>query len=69
MPEIPPEHGRFLSNLIRRCWSTNPVSRPSFDEILRAIQVNEFAIIPGADSHRIRESVNGVLDWERQAGS
>jgi serine/threonine protein kinase len=34
MPPIPATCGQFMQQLIPRCWSMNPESRPSFAEIL-----------------------------------
>jgi serine/threonine protein kinase len=67
-PSIPPQCGEYLSELIRRCWSDDPASRPSFDDILREFQAREFAILPYADSAQLQVAVDAVLQWELNAG-
>jgi serine/threonine protein kinase len=64
LPEIPDKCGQLMHNLISRCWSKEPSSRPSFDDILREFQASRFEILPGADSAKIEEIVSGVLTWE-----
>jgi serine/threonine protein kinase len=63
-PVIPSECGDYMGGLIRRCWSDDPSSRPSFDEILGEFRDRQFAILPGVDCEAIREAVDGVLLWE-----
>jgi hypothetical protein len=65
MPLIPGRCGTLMHNLIHRCWSLNPDSRPSFDMILSELRGNDFDIIPGANADLIAEYVVGVLEWER----
>jgi serine/threonine protein kinase len=64
MPSIPERCGPFMQRLIHRCWSMNPQSRPSFDDIFVELQSNDFRIFPGADPRVIREYVTGILAWE-----
>jgi serine/threonine protein kinase len=68
-PSIPPKCGEYMSGLIRRCWSDNPRSRPTFDDILREFQAREFAILPDADSVQLQAAVDAVLQWELDAGA
>ncbi|KAF9606610.1 hypothetical protein IFM89_027045 [Coptis chinensis] len=37
-PSLPPQCPVAFSYLIRRCWSSNPKSRPSFDEIVSLLE-------------------------------
>jgi serine/threonine protein kinase len=67
-PVIPSECGDYMKDLICRCWSDDPNSRPSFDEILREFQAREFSILPDVDCEKIRCAVEGVLEWELKAG-
>jgi serine/threonine protein kinase len=67
LPALPRNWGDFVCNLIARCWSKDPNSRPSFDDILNEIRLQEFAILPGADSSAIREAVSEVHRQEREA--
>jgi serine/threonine protein kinase len=67
-PTIGRECGEYMRGLIRRCWSDDPCSRPSFDQILRDFQAHRFAILPDADCDAIRVAVEGVLKWESDAG-
>jgi serine/threonine-protein kinase len=64
MPSIPSICGKFMQNLIARCWSRNACSRPSFDEIFIELQSNDFDNFPGADPRVIREYIIGILAWE-----
>jgi serine/threonine protein kinase len=66
-PSISGECGEYMKVLICRCWSQNPSSRPSFDEILRDIQAHQYKILPGVDCAAIRGAVEGVLAWESVA--
>jgi serine/threonine protein kinase len=65
---IPEECGEYMEALIRRCWSDDPASRPSFDEILDEFRGRRFAILPGVNCDEIIGAVNGVLTWESDAG-
>jgi TPR repeat protein len=64
MPEVPDACGDLMQEVIRRCWSMSPESRPSFDEILKSFLSRGFAMLPGADASRIANYVRGVEDWE-----
>jgi serine/threonine protein kinase len=64
MPSIPAQCGSFMQNLIARCWSMDPESRPSFADIAVELQSNNFDNFPGADPSVIREYVTGILAWE-----
>jgi serine/threonine protein kinase len=64
MPEIPARCGPFMQNLIPRCWSLNPGDRPSFEEILDEFRLWDFAIIPDADSDKLRSFAWGITAWE-----
>jgi serine/threonine protein kinase len=64
MPESPAKCGKFIQNLIARCWSLNPEDRPSFDQILEEFQTCNFAIVPGADPKQLRSYAWGIIAWE-----
>jgi serine/threonine protein kinase len=64
MPPIPSKCGEFMQSLIPRCWSMNPESRPSLDDIFHELQSNSFDNFPGADPEVIREYVLGIIAWE-----
>jgi hypothetical protein len=64
MPKIPDSCGKFMQELIPRCWAMDPESRPSFEDILNEFQANGFCILPDADAMRIRTYFCGVLVWE-----
>jgi serine/threonine protein kinase len=66
MPPIPGEYGRRMQELIRRCWSPSPDSRPSFQSILEAFVDAEFDIVPDSHPVVVREYVDGVCRWERE---
>jgi serine/threonine protein kinase len=66
-PIIPPKCGQYMEVLIRRCWSEDPGSRPSFDEILRQCEERRFAIIPNVNREEVLRLVHDVLKWESDA--
>jgi serine/threonine-protein kinase len=66
MPAIPDSCGKFMQQLIPRCWSKNWESRPSFPDILNEFRMNDFAVFPESDSNLIREYICGILAWEAQ---
>jgi serine/threonine protein kinase len=66
-PIRPSGCGEYMEGLITRCWSDDPSSRPSFDEILREFQDRRFAILPDVDCDEISRAVDGVLRWEVDA--
>jgi serine/threonine protein kinase len=66
-PVIPVECGGYMEGLIRRCWSDDPSSRPSFSEILAEFRDRQFAILPGIACEEIRRAVDDVLRWEYDA--
>jgi serine/threonine protein kinase len=67
MPEIPPNCGSVMVNLIARCWSHNPGDRPSFQDILSLFQRHNYNVFPEADEFRIAEYCAGILEWEQRA--
>jgi serine/threonine protein kinase len=64
MPRVPEECGKFMQNLIPRCWSQKPEDRPSMGDIFNEFQTNGFEIIPGVIPNNVREYVFGVIAWE-----
>jgi hypothetical protein len=66
-PVIPNRFGSYVNGLIYRCWSDDPSSRPSFNEILGELQNREFDFLLGANSLEIGEAVTRVLQWELTA--
>jgi serine/threonine protein kinase len=66
-PLIPVECGEYMGGLIRRCWSDEPSDRPTFDDICGEFQRRKFVILPGADCNKLRNTVDNVLMWERDA--
>jgi serine/threonine protein kinase len=67
-PTVPKEFGSLMQSLILRCWSEDPRQRPSFAEMMKEFEGANFEILPGVDSVQVKESVNRVLDWEREEG-
>jgi serine/threonine protein kinase len=67
-PPAPNGYGEYIKRLIRRCWSQDPSSRPTFDEILQEFQARQFAIILNVDCQEVRSVVEDVLKWEEDAG-
>jgi serine/threonine protein kinase len=69
MPEIPEGAcGSRIEPLIRRCWSRDPESRPSFHLIMSDIENGQFDFVPGANPERVRAYVEGIRMWETQVG-
>jgi serine/threonine protein kinase len=66
MPIIPDLCGSRMQDLIHRCWSMNPESRPSFHSILSEFTSAEFDIVPGALAVRVREYVEEIRQWETE---
>jgi hypothetical protein len=64
LPILPDNFGCLMQGLIRRCWSPDPRSRPSFDAIFREFQDCGFTILPGVNPDEIRQAVDGVLAEE-----
>ncbi|OHS93223.1 TKL family protein kinase [Tritrichomonas foetus] len=55
-PEMPKNISKELSDLIRKCWDTNPDIRPSFDEVVRQFKsLNIF--YPGTDMVRLSQYI------------
>jgi hypothetical protein len=54
-PIIPNHVYPVMKTLIERCWSPDPDNRPSFNDILESIELNDFRIIPKADATTIRD--------------
>jgi serine/threonine protein kinase len=67
MPVVPDSCG-YLQQLIRRCWSRTPESRPSFYSILHEFANQGFAVVPGSNPRQVRQYVEAVCKWERING-
>jgi serine/threonine protein kinase len=63
-PPIPPKCGSVMQDVIARCWAMKPNDRPSFNDILRQFEVQDFAIFPNADARAIREYYAAIREWE-----
>jgi hypothetical protein len=55
---------RLMKNLIGRCCSVDPTSRPSFATIFAEFQACQFAILPGVDTEVVSKSVSQVREAE-----
>jgi serine/threonine protein kinase len=64
MPPTCPTWGILMQDLIRRCWSLDPDERPGFAMIIKEFEYAGFVIVPGANEQRVRDFVQGVLQWE-----
>jgi hypothetical protein len=64
-PTIPDTVCPTMKSLISRCCSPDPHDRPSFPDILKDIESNNFVIIPEAHEKLVRGYVIGVSDWEQ----
>lgn len=47
--ELPETINALSQSIIKRCWSTDPNNRPSFDEIINLIVQNNFSLIDGIE--------------------
>ena len=47
---LPESINKLSSSIIKKCWSSSPQERPSFDDILRIIFDNNFMLIDGIES-------------------
>jgi serine/threonine protein kinase len=61
MPLIPEGCGILMRDLIRRCWSSTPELRPSFDDIFQMFRQANFNLVPGANGAEVRAYVNSVV--------
>jgi hypothetical protein len=70
-PELPnlPVFGSLMQDLLSRCWSLNPICRPSFQAIFDQFQASGWTILPGTDAKTISESVSEVIALEHQLNS
>jgi hypothetical protein len=64
MPAVPDECGSLIQELIRRCWSMDPETRPQVDEIIRDFRAAQFHIVPGADAVMVRMYIDDIERWE-----
>jgi serine/threonine protein kinase len=64
LPTLPNRAGDYMQGLLRRCWSADPLNRPSFDAIFREFENCGFAILSGVDTQEIRIAVAEILGFE-----
>jgi serine/threonine protein kinase len=67
-PTIPHWVEPALALVIERCWEVKPKRRPSFDEILDALERMEFAILPGTDGGVVKAFVEKVQTQKLERG-
>lgn len=48
--KLPNTINKLSQSIIKRCWSSEPEKRPSFEEILNLIVKNNFKLIDGIES-------------------
>jgi serine/threonine protein kinase len=65
-PEIPKWISRPISELIESCWSSNPSSRPTFDEIYDQLEANRFNFFDDVRSEVVLEFISSIVSWECQ---
>jgi serine/threonine protein kinase len=65
MPIIPDIYGSQMQELIQRCWSLRPESRPAFSSILSQFEWAGFDILPDANAVQVQQYVAGIREWER----
>jgi serine/threonine protein kinase len=58
-PNIPNDVFGFVSNLIRRGWSSNPSDRPSFKDIYKELEAHQFIVVSGRCDCKAVESYLG----------
>jgi hypothetical protein len=63
-PVVLDKFGAVMQDLVARCLSGDPKSRPSFAGIFSEFNSHDFAILPGADPVEIKQAVSEVLAWE-----
>jgi serine/threonine protein kinase len=66
LPVLSERFGPLLQNMIPRCCSHAPSSRPSFAAIFAEFEGSGLAILPGADSEKVAQSVSNVVQWEKK---
>lgn len=60
--QIPEDTPPFYTNLITECWSLNPDSRPSFDEIVNRFESSDDFLLEGADKEKVNDFINNIKD-------
>lgn len=58
--QVPPNVVPFVSELIQKCWSQNPNERPSFDEIINIMKMNEFSFFEDTDTLTVEEKLEQI---------
>jgi hypothetical protein len=61
-PDFPDHVATWVRELIGSCWSIDPTHRPSFSEILSALELHQFAIVDGVDSDEVRRFLSSVSE-------
>jgi serine/threonine protein kinase len=56
-PNIPEEVLPMSRDLIERCWSQGAESRPSFDDIWKILETNNFGIFEGVEIGEVKQFV------------
>jgi serine/threonine protein kinase len=64
MPDIPDTIPSSIKTLISQCWESHPALRPSFDDIMKTFEGNDFDIVSGADRTQVREYVLSLCAQE-----
>jgi serine/threonine protein kinase len=67
-PSIPCMVPACLQNLIKRCWSEDPNSRPSFQEIVQELSDPSFKMFPGSDVNAVWRRMAFIQRKEQQCG-
>jgi serine/threonine protein kinase len=59
-PSFPEHVAMWVRELISLCWSGDPARRPSFCEILATLESNDFKIVSGVGSMKVRRFLSSV---------
>jgi serine/threonine protein kinase len=64
IPDIDNKVLPSMKSLIQCCLQSDPVARPSFNDILTTYERCRFDLVLGTDGESVYEYVDGVRDWE-----
>jgi serine/threonine protein kinase len=59
-PEIPKWISKAISELIESCWSSNPDSRPTFDEIYDKLETHRFVFFDDVPPNVVLQFISDV---------
>jgi serine/threonine protein kinase len=65
-PEIPKRISRSICELIESCWSSNPASRPTFDEIYDKLEARRFVFFDDLLPEVMTECISEIIAYQSE---